>query len=87
MNRQNYPTEIEFRKVVDSSGLGTGREEKIRYNGKGHKQLSRFMTALFLGKHCNSEHHFSHCRELFLSRIGYICHISQTYSIIYLRPV
>lgn len=51
MNRQNYPTETEFRKVVASSGLGTGREEKIRYNGKGHKQLSRFMTALFLWKH------------------------------------
>lgn len=33
MNRQNYPTETEFRKVVASSGLGTGREEKIQWKG------------------------------------------------------
>lgn len=37
MNRQNYPTEIGFRNVVAGDGVGTGREENRRYDGKAHE--------------------------------------------------
>lgn len=87
MNRQNYPTKIEIRKVVDSSGVGVRTAGKDN-NGKGDKGTFKANdNALFLLKQWDSKHHFSYSREPFLSRIGYICHISQCSSNYVLRPV